>query len=69
MSISRCSWHKVPLIPGPAFQTALQFRLGVPLTVRRREGGRYACNKVDFSATHSAGCKVNGWTYKRREDI
>ena len=56
-------------MPGPAFQTALQFRLGVSLTVRRREGGRCACNKVDFSATHSAGCKVNGWAYKHHGEI
>ena len=69
MSIGRRSWHKVPRMPGPAFQTALQFRLGVPLTVRRREGGRCACNKVDFSATHSAGCRANGWAYKRHEEM
>ena len=56
-------------MPGPAFQTALQFRLGFPLTVRRCKGGRCACNKVGFSATYSAGCKANGWAYKRHEEM
>jgi hypothetical protein len=69
MSIGRHSWRKVPRMPGPASQTALQFRLGVPLIILRREGGRCACNKVDFSATHSAGCKANGWAYKRHEEM
>ena len=70
MGIGRRScWHKVPRMPGPAFQTALQFRLGVSLTVCRREGGRCACSKVNFSAIHSAGCKANGWAYKRHKEM
>ena len=40
-----------------------------PCCVRRREGGRCACNKVDFIATHSAGCRANGWAYKRHEEM
>ena len=69
MSIGRRSWNSVPRMPGPAFQTALQFRLGTPLTVRRRDGGKCACNNATFCASHAAGCKANGWAYKRHEEI
>ena len=59
----------LPPMPGGYFRTALQLRMGVPLTVDRRCRSRCACNAAFFTADHAAGCHAGGWLYRRHEDV